>query len=160
MGENFKRFEEVCKKKFNEGSFGILTPIFDPAYPSLKYVFFIFLLIRTVFYICTFSIHDTFLVHAEFIIGIFVIVMSFLANESIEYRHTVLEEPMYFLMPSFGFLILFSLLFACIRGDVSSSYYILIEIDSIFFFYTLYIRVKEIYYKLNRRKYSRQLPTT
>lgn len=89
---SFKNFEEVCNKKFSDGSFGILTPIFNPAYPSLKYVIPTFILIRTIFYICTFSLNDS-CIHSEFFMGLILIIMSLVVNASFESGWIVEAEP-------------------------------------------------------------------
>lgn len=142
MRENFRKIEEACKEKFNEGSFGILTPIFNPAYPSLKYVIPTFILIRTIFYICTFSLNDS-CIHLEFFMGLILIIMSLVVNASFESGYTVEAEFMSMLMPLIG-LIVFTTPLTAICGvweNVSDAYYKLFGIDLIFFFYTVYIRV-------------------
>lgn len=151
---SFKNFEEVCNKKFSDGSFGILTPIFNPAYPSLKYVIPTFILIRTIFYICTFSLNDS-CIHSEFFMGLILIIMSLVVNASFESGYTVEAELMSTLMPLIG-LIVFIIPLTAICGvweNVSDAYYKLFGIDLIFFFYTVYIRMKEIIYNANPKKY-------
>lgn len=151
---NFKKFEEVCEKKFNDGSFGILTPIFNPAYPSLKYVFSMFLLIRTIFCLCALGLDD-FNIHLEFFMVLIVIMISLVVSTSFESGYTVEAEPMELLIPLMG-LVLFinpiSSIFV-FGKNVSSAYYVLFGIDFTFFFYTVYIRIKEIKYNRDPRKY-------
>lgn len=89
---NFKNFEEVCEKKFNDGSFGILTPIFNPAYPLLKYVFSIFLLIRTIFCLCALGLDDV-NIHLEFFMVLIVIMISLVVSTSFESGWIVEAEP-------------------------------------------------------------------
>lgn len=151
---SFKNFEEVCERKFNDGSFGILTPIFNPAYPSIKYVIPIFLLIRIIFYICTLGLHDP-SIHFEFFLGLIVLFISFALMACFESNYTVMSEPMGSLMPLIGFTV-FATFLASSLGvweNVSSAYYVLFGIDFAFFFYTVYIRVKEIIYNANPKKY-------
>ena len=151
---NFKKFEEVCEKKFNEGSFGILTPIFNPAYPSIKYVIPIFLLIRTIFCLCALGLDD-FNIHLEFFMVLIVIMISLVVSTSFESGYTVEAEPMELLIPLMG-LVLFIAPISSIfvfGENVSSAYYVLFGIDFAFFFYTVYIRIKEIKYNKDPRKY-------
>lgn len=151
---NFKKIEEVCKKKFNEGSFGILTPIFNPAYSSLKYVFSIFLVVRTIFYLSRLNFCNP-AIHVEFFMGLITIFMSFVINACFESSYTVMSEAMGSLMPLMGFTV-FTTFLASSLGvweNVSSAYYVLFGIDFTFFFYTVYIRIKEIKYNRDPRKY-------
>lgn len=154
MGENFKKFEEVCEKKFNDGSFGILTPIFNPAYPSLKYVFSIFLLVRAVLFLCTLGLHD-YNIHLEFFMVLVVIIISLVVSTSFESGYTVEAEPVELLIPLMA-LVLFinpiSSIFV-FGENISRAYYVLFGIDLAFFFYTGYIRIKEIQYNRDPRKY-------
>lgn len=152
--ENFKKIEEMCKKKFNDGSFGILTPIFNPAYPSLKYVFSMFLLIRTIFCLCALGLDDV-NIHLEFFMVLIVIMISLVVSTSFESGYTVEAEPMELLIPLMG-LVLFIAPISSIfvfGENVSSAYYVLFGIDFAFFFYTVYIRIKEIKYNKDPRKY-------
>lgn len=151
---NFKKFEEVCNKKFSDGSFGILTPIFNPAYSSLKYVFSIFLLIRTIFCLCALGLHDI-NIHLEFFMVLVVIMISLVVSTSFESGYTVEAEPMELLIPLMA-LVLFinpiSSIFV-FGENVSRAYYVLFGIDLMFFFYTVYIRIKEIQYNKDSKKY-------
>ncbi len=154
MIENFKKFEEVCERKFNDGSFGVLTPIFNPAYPSIKYVFFIFLVVRTIFYLSRLDFCNS-AIHVEFFMGLITIFMSFVINACFESNYTVMSEPMGSLMPLIGFTV-FTTFLASSLGvwkNVSSAYYVLFGIDLMFFLYTVYIRVKEIKYNGDPKKY-------
>lgn len=154
MIKKLKSLEEVCNKNFSDSSFGILTPIFNPAYPSLKYVIPTFILIRTIFYICTFSLNDS-CIHSEFFMVLILIIMSLVVNASFESGYTVEAELMGTLMPLIG-LIVFIIPLTAICGvweNVSDAYYELFGIDLIFFFYTVYIRMKEIIYNANSKKY-------
>lgn len=154
MIKKLKSLEEVCNKKFSDGSFGILTPIFNPAYPSNKYVIPIFLLIRTIFCLCALGLDD-FNIHLEFFMVLIVIIISLVVSTSFESGYTVEAEPMELLIPLMG-LVLFinpiSSIFV-FEENVSSAYYVLFGIDFAFFFYTVYIRIKEIKYNGNPRKY-------
>lgn len=152
--ENFKKIEEVCKKKFNEGSFGILTPIFNPVYPSLKYVFISFLIIRLILYICNISICDM-AVHAEFTIGAMAIFLSMIASESFESYYTERAEFMLCLIPTFGFslFICFSRCRILFEKNVSTVYYLFFILDMLFFLYACTIRFKEIQFNKNPKEY-------
>lgn len=154
MGENFRKIEEVCKKKFNEGSFGILTPIFNPAYSSLKYVFSMFLLIRTIFCLCALGLHDI-NIHLEFFMVLIVIMISLVVSTSFESGYTVEAELMELLVPLMGLILFITPIasFFAFGENVSRAYYVLFGIDSMFFFYTVYIRIKEIKYNKDPRKY-------
>lgn len=154
MNRSLRKFEEDCKEKFDDGSFGILTPIFNPAYPSLKYVIPIFLLIRTIFYICTFVFNDS-CIHLEYFVVLVAIYLSISINRYLDTSYTVESELMGTLMHLIGLTIFITLLTAScgLWEDISSSYYILFAIDLIFFFYTIYIGIKEMIYNADPKKY-------
>lgn len=154
MRKSFKKIEEVCKKKFNEGSFGILTPIFNPAYPSIKYVFFIFLVVRTIFCLCALGLHDI-NIHLEFFMVLIVIIISLVVSTSFESGWEVEAEPMELLIPLMGLVLIINPIASIFVfwENVSNAYYVLFGIDFTFFFYTVYIRFKEIKYNADPRKY-------
>lgn len=131
---NFKKFEEVCKEKFNDGSFGVLTSIFNPAYPSLKYVFFIFLVVRTIFCLCALGLHDP-AIHVEFATGVIAIFFSMAASASFDSYYTERAEFMECIAPVFGISVLMSFILSRIsfEEDISTIYYILFIVDVLFF---------------------------
>lgn len=148
------KYKKLSEKLFEDESLGILTPVFNPIYPSLKYVFIPFLIIRLIFYICTLGLHNP-NIHIQFITGAISILFSMIASGCFDSYYTERAEFMECISFVFGVSTFLSF-FICRSAfpeDISAAYYILFVLDVLFFLYACTIRFKEIKFNKNPKKY-------
>ena len=148
------KYKKLSEKLFKDKSLGIPTPVFNPIYPSLKYVFIPFLIIRLVFYVCTQGLHNP-NIHIQFITGAISILFSMIASGCFDSYYTERAEFMECISFVFGVSIFLSF-FICRSAfpeDISAAYYILFVLDVLFFLYACTIRFKEIKFNKNPKKY-------
>lgn len=148
------KYKKLSDKLFKNNSLGILTPVFNPIYPSLKYVFVPFLIIRLVFYISTLGLHNP-NIHIEFITGAISIVFSMIASGCFDSYYTERAEFMECISFVFGVSTFLSFVIcrSAFPEDTSAAYYILFVLDVLFFLYACAIRFKEIKFNKNPKEY-------
>lgn len=148
------KYKKLSDKLFKNNSLGILTPVFNPIYPSLKYVFVPFLIIRLVFYISTLGLHNP-NIHIEFITGAISIVFSMIASGCFDSYYTERAEFMECISFVFGVSTFLSFVMCrcAFPEDTSAAYYILFVLDILFFLYACAIRFKEIKFNKNPKEY-------
>lgn len=148
------KYKKLSEKLFEDESLGILTPVFNPIYPSLKYVFIPFLIIRLIFYICTLGLHDP-NIHIQFITGVISILFSMIASGCFSSYYTERAELMECIYIVFGVstFLSFVMCHSVFADDTSAAYYILFVLDVLFFLYACTIRFKEIKFNENPKEY-------